>query len=49
MSGGYARRRGERRGRRAGLETLLERQKIEYELVEDRHGQVSADKLKLVQ
>ncbi len=33
---------------RAGLTTLLEGQKIEYELVEDRHGQVSADSLKLV-
>ncbi len=33
---------------RAGLTTLLEGQKIEYELVEDRHGQVSADNLKLV-
>ncbi len=35
--------------KRAGLETLLEGQKIEYKLVEDRHGQVSADNLKLVQ
>ncbi len=35
--------------KRAGLTTLLEGQKIEYELVEDRHGQVSADNLKLVQ
>ncbi len=34
---------------RAGLTTLLEGQKIEYELVEDRHGLVSADNLKLVQ
>ncbi len=35
--------------KRAGLETLLEGQKIEYEIVEDQRGRVSADNLKLVE
>ena len=34
---------------RAGLTTLLEGQKVEYEVIEDRRGQASADNLKLVQ
>ncbi len=35
--------------KRAGLETLLEGQKVEYELVEGRGGRMAADNLKLVQ
>ena len=35
--------------KRAGLETLLEGQKVEYELVEGRRGRMAADNLKLVQ
>ncbi len=36
--------------RRAGLETLLQGQKVEYELVEgQRGGRMAADNLKLVQ
>ncbi len=34
--------------KRAGLETLLEGQKVEYELVEGRRGRMAADNLKLV-
>ncbi len=34
---------------RAGLETLLEGQKVEYELVEGKNGRTAADNLKLVQ
>ena len=34
--------------RRAGLETLLEGQKVEYELVEGQRGRMAADNLKLV-
>ncbi len=34
---------------RTGLTTLLEGQKVEYEVIEDRRGQASADNLKLVQ
>ena len=34
--------------KRSGLTTLNEGQKVEYELVEDRLGQESADNLKLV-
>ncbi len=33
---------------RAGLTTLNEGQKVEYEFVEDRSGRTSADNLKLV-
>ena len=33
---------------RAGLTTLLEGQKIEYELVEGQRGRMAADNLKLV-
>ena len=33
---------------RSGLTTLLEGQKVEYDLVEDRRGHASADNLKLV-
>ena len=33
---------------RAGLTTLLEGQKVEYELVEGQRGRLSADNLKLV-
>ena len=33
---------------RAGLTTLLEGQKIEYELVEGQRGRMAADDLKLV-
>ncbi len=33
---------------RAGLPTLLGGQKVEYELIEDQRGRVSADNLKLV-
>ena len=35
--------------KRAGLETLLEGQKVEYELVEGKNGRTAADNLKLVQ
>ncbi len=35
--------------KRAGLETLLDGQKVEYELVEGRRGRMAADNLKLVQ
>ncbi len=35
--------------RRAGLETLNEGQKVEYELVEGQRGRMTADNLKLVQ
>ncbi len=34
--------------KRAGLETLLEGQKVEYELVEGQRGRMAADNLKLV-
>ena len=34
---------------RAGLTTLLEGQKVEYELVEDQRGRMAADNLKLVE
>ncbi len=34
--------------KRAGLTTLLEGQKIEYELVEGKNGRTAADNLKLV-
>ncbi len=34
--------------RRAGLETLLEGQKVEYEPVEGKNGRTAADNLKLV-
>ncbi len=34
--------------RRAGLETLLEGQKVEYELVEGQRGRMAADNLKSV-
>ena len=34
---------------RAGLETLLEGQKVEYEPVEGKNGRMAADNLKLVQ
>ncbi len=33
---------------RAGLPTLLEGQKVEYELVEGQRGRLAADNLKLV-
>ena len=33
---------------RAGLETLLEGQKVEYEPVEGKNGRTAADNLKLV-
>ena len=35
--------------RRAGLTTLFESQKVEYELLEDQRGRVTADNLKLVE
>ncbi len=35
--------------RRAGLETLFESQTVEYELLEDPRGRVTADNLKLVE
>ncbi len=35
--------------KRAGLETLLEGQKVEYELIEGQRGRMAADNLKLVQ
>ncbi len=34
--------------RRAGLETLNEGQKVEYDVIEDQRGRTSAHKLKLV-
>ncbi len=34
---------------RAGLTTLLQGQKVEYELVEDQRGRMAADNLKLVE
>ena len=35
--------------RRVGLETLFESQKVEYDLIEDQRGRVSAANLKLVE
>ncbi len=34
---------------RAGLETLLEGQKVEYDLVEGQRGRMAADNFKLMQ